>query len=54
MAKVELRRQLEKRFGPIPQWVEDRLASLSVSELDEVGVRLLDAAQLEELFPDQS
>jgi Domain of unknown function (DUF4351) len=44
---------LEKRFGLIPPWVEDRLASLSAPELDDVAVRLLDVAHLEDLFPQQ-
>jgi predicted transposase YdaD len=46
-----LRRQLEKRFGPIPEWVEKRLAGLPTDDLDEVGVRLLDASSFEDLFP---
>ncbi|MGH9608176.1 MAG: Rpn family recombination-promoting nuclease/putative transposase [Bryobacteraceae bacterium] len=45
-----LRRQMEKRFGAIPNWVEGRLASFSESELDEFAMRLLDASRLEELF----
>jgi len=49
--KEILRRQLEKRFGLVPDWVEDRLGSLSASELGEVAVRLLDVERLEELFP---
>ena len=48
-----LRRLLEKRFGPIPNWVEARLASLSASEIDEVAVRVLETPHLEELFPDK-
>ena len=48
-----LRRMLEKRFGAVPPWVETRLITLSASELDEVAVRLLDVARLEELFPAQ-
>jgi Domain of unknown function (DUF4351) len=48
-----LRRQLEKRFGRIPNWVEARLLNLSAVELDELAVRLLDASNLAELFPDQ-
>ena len=46
-----LRQMLEKCFGSLPPWAEVRLMSLSMSELDEVGVRLLDVTQLEELFP---
>jgi hypothetical protein len=46
-----LRRQLEKRFGPMPQWVEKRLASLNIDDLDEVAIRVLDASSFEDLFP---
>jgi len=34
-----LRRQLEKRFGPIPKPVERRLASKSTAELEDISVR---------------
>ena len=40
-----------KRFGAVPSWVEDRLSQLSLAELDEVAIRLLDAPNLETLFP---
>lgn len=46
-----LRRQLEKRFGAIPDWADSRLSSLSGSELDAIAVCLLDASRLEDLFP---
>jgi predicted transposase YdaD len=46
-----LRRILEKRFGQIPEWVEKRLTGLPAADLDEVGVRILDAAGFEDLFP---
>jgi predicted transposase YdaD len=46
-----VRRLLEKRFGPIPAWVEPRLAALSSSELDDAALRLLDATRIEEVFP---
>jgi len=45
-----LRRQIEKRFGALPAWVEERLASRSTSELEDLGVRVLDAQSLEELL----
>ncbi|HLI85490.1 MAG TPA: DUF4351 domain-containing protein [Bryobacteraceae bacterium] len=45
-----LRRQMEKRFGPIPAWALDRLNGLSSSQLENLGERLLDAASLEQLF----
>jgi predicted transposase YdaD len=46
-----LHRQLEKRFGHLPAWVETRLKSLSGADLDDLAVRILDAHRLEELFP---
>jgi hypothetical protein len=46
-----LRRQLQKRFGQIPAWVETRLTGLSAAGLDDLAVRILDASGLEELFP---
>ena len=45
-----LRRQIEERFGPIPKWAEDRLAARSAAELEDLGVRVLRAKTIEELF----
>jgi len=45
-----LRRLIEKRFGPLPDWAEKRLAARSASELEELSVRVLDAETLEELL----
>jgi hypothetical protein len=45
-----LRRQIEKRFGPIPAWAEGRLSALSPPQFEDLGERLLDAASLEQLF----
>jgi len=45
-----VRRMLAKRFGPLPEWVEDRLAACSPVELDELSERLLDAPTLEALL----
>ena len=45
-----LRRQIEKRFGPLPDWAEKWLASRSASELEELSIRVLDAETLEELL----
>jgi phage terminase Nu1 subunit (DNA packaging protein) len=47
---VVLRRQIEKRFGGIPAWVEERLAGLSARELEDLRVRVLDATSLEDLL----
>ena len=45
-----LRRQIEKRFGPIPGWAEERLASRSAAELEDLSVRVLDAQSMEDLL----
>jgi hypothetical protein len=45
-----LRRQIEERFGPIPRWAADRLVERSTAELEELGVRVLKARTIEELF----
>jgi hypothetical protein len=45
-----LRRQLNKRFGPLPAGVEERLAQLSTTELEDLSLRLFDAQSIDELF----
>jgi len=46
-----LRRLIEKRFGAIPHWAEERLANRSTVELEDLSVRLLDAQNIEDLLP---
>jgi hypothetical protein len=45
-----LRRVLEKKFGPIPAWADERLSKATVPEIEDLAVRLLDAASLDELL----
>jgi hypothetical protein len=45
-----LRRLIEKRFGAIPSWAEDRLANRSAADLEELSVRVLDAQSIEDLL----
>jgi hypothetical protein len=45
-----LLRLTEKRFGLVPVALRERLANMSVSELDAVALRLLDARSVEELL----
>jgi hypothetical protein len=45
-----LRRQIAKRFGAIPVWAEKRLSSFSAMEVEEVGERIVNAKDLEELL----
>jgi hypothetical protein len=45
-----LRRQIEKRFGALPGWAEERLTDRTTAELEELSIRVLDAQSLEELL----
>jgi hypothetical protein len=45
-----LRRLIAKRFGPMPNWAEERLAGRSPAELEELSVRVLDAQSIEDLL----
>ena len=45
-----LRRLIEKRFGALPSWADEKLTSLTASELEDLSVRVLDARSLEELL----
>jgi hypothetical protein len=42
-----LRRQLTRRFGPLPDWAETRLAQATTEQCEEWADRLLDADSLE-------
>jgi hypothetical protein len=50
MAVSILRRQIGKRFGEVPSLVEERLVKSSLSELEELSIRIFDAANISELF----
>ena len=45
-----LRRLIEKRFGALPNWAEERLGGRSTTELEELSIRVLDARSLEDLL----
>jgi hypothetical protein len=45
-----LRRQIEKRFGPLPAGALRKLSARSAAELEELSVRVLDARSIEELL----
>ncbi len=45
-----LRRLLQRRFGELPAWVENRLASASVDDLERWSDRVFDAVILEDVF----
>ena len=48
-----LRRQLERRFGPLPGWACEKLDSADERMLERLAVEVLDARSLEELFNHQ-
>ena len=41
---------VEKRFGAIPTWAEERLAGKSAADLEELSVRVLDVETIEDLL----
>ncbi|CUB07956.1 Putative transposase, YhgA-like/Domain of unknown function (DUF4351) [Tepidiphilus thermophilus] len=45
-----LQRQLTRRFGPLPDWAQQRLRSATSEELETWADRVLDAQRLEEVF----
>ena len=45
-----LRRMIQKRFGDLPAWAEAKLPTQSALELEDLGIRLLDGASLEDLL----
>ncbi|OUD12559.1 hypothetical protein [Thioflexithrix psekupsensis] len=45
-----LRRLLEKRFYPLPDWVETKLEHASDNELEMWGLQLFEAQSLEDVF----
>jgi Domain of unknown function (DUF4351) len=47
---IILRRLIQKRFGKLPAWADEQLAKSTTTELEELGLRLLDAKTIKELF----
>ena len=45
-----LRMQIERRFGPLPDWGEQRLRNMTVDELNALVDRIFDAHSLHELL----
>ncbi|MEF8768032.1 MAG: DUF4351 domain-containing protein [Candidatus Accumulibacter phosphatis] len=45
-----LRKLLERRFGPLPSWVHERLGQATPEQLETWGLDLLDAAGHDEVF----
>jgi predicted transposase YdaD len=51
-ARKQLRRLLTRRFGPLPEWVEERLDAAEIAQLEEWADRILDAETLKGVFED--
>jgi hypothetical protein len=45
-----LRRQLTRRFGPLPSWAEERLGQAGETELEEWADRVLECRSLKEVI----
>ncbi len=45
-----LLRLLERRFGVLPDWARDRVLAADTDRMEEWGLRVLDAASLDEVF----
>ena len=45
-----LTRLLQRRFGPLPDWVETRLSQATPAQLDTWADRVFDATLLESVF----
>lgn len=52
MAKQK-RKQLIRRFRPLPAWTEAKLAGAEPAQLEAWAERVLDAAMLEEVFAEE-
>lgn len=49
-ASALLERQLVRRFGPLPQTVQKKLATASLAQVDAWGEALLEATSLQQVF----
>ncbi len=43
-------RLLERRFGALPRWVTERVGAAETGALEEWGLRVLDAKNLDDVF----
>nr|CAX83899.1 uncharacterized protein [uncultured bacterium] len=47
-----LTRQLQHRFGSLPDWVREKIAQANSDTLEAWSLRFIDARSLEEIFAD--
>ncbi|MBF0174962.1 MAG: DUF4351 domain-containing protein, partial [Magnetococcales bacterium] len=50
-AKI-LTRQLQRRFGTVPDWAHEKTAKADLSSLEEWSLRIFDAQSLDDVFSD--
>ncbi|MEO5329280.1 MAG: DUF4351 domain-containing protein [Magnetococcus sp. THC-1_WYH] len=48
-----LTRQLQRRFGTVPDWASERIAQADPSSLEEWSLRFVDAQSLDDVFSDK-
>ncbi|MBF0348929.1 MAG: DUF4351 domain-containing protein, partial [Magnetococcales bacterium] len=49
-----LTRQLQRRFGTIPDWASEKIAKAVLSALEEWSLRIFDAQSLDDVFSDKA
>jgi len=47
---TELSRQLELKYGSVPDWAQAKIAAANKDTLEQWGLKLLSAHSLEEVF----
>ena len=45
-----LLRLMQKKYGPVPEWAEEKLKEADDATLDKMADAILDASNLDELF----
>ncbi|MBF0419688.1 MAG: DUF4351 domain-containing protein [Magnetococcales bacterium] len=46
-------RQLQRRFGTVPEWVHEKIAKADLPALEEWSLRFVDAQTLDAVFSDK-
>ena len=49
-AATLLKTQLERKFGPLPEWADARMAQADTATLQQWALKVLDATRLEDVF----
>ena len=52
-AKI-LTRLLQRRFGNLPEWANEKIAKAELPSLEEWSLRIFDAQSLDDLFSDKA